>query len=92
MGSYGIAPTRLMGIIAELLSDGKGLAWPEAVAPYRVHLVSLVPNDETVAAYADALYEELAAAASRRCTTTAMRAPARSSRTPTSSAYRTASS
>ncbi len=33
MGSYGIGPTRLMGIIAELLSDGKGLAWPEAVAP-----------------------------------------------------------
>ncbi len=27
-----------------------------------MHLVSLVPNDETVAAYADALYEELAAA------------------------------
>lgn len=62
MGSYGIGPTRLMGIIAECLSDDKGLVWPESVAPYRVHLVSLVPNDPTVVAYADALYEDLIAA------------------------------
>jgi len=62
MGSYGIGPTRLMGIIAECLSDDKGLVWPEAVAPFRVHLVSLVPNDPAVVAYADTLYEELIAA------------------------------
>ncbi len=62
MGSYGIGPTRLMGIIAECLSDEKGLVWPEAVAPFRVHLVSLVPNDAAAVAYADALYEELVAA------------------------------
>ncbi len=62
MGSYGIGPTRLMGIIAECLSDEKGLVWPESVAPFKVHLVSLVPNDPAVVAYADALCEELAAA------------------------------
>lgn len=62
MGSYGIGPTRLMGIIVETLSDAKGLVWPEAVAPFKVHLVSLVPNDPTVAAYADALYADLEAA------------------------------
>lgn len=61
MGSYGIGPTRLMGIIAETLSDAKGLVWPDSIAPYRVHLVSLVPNDATTVAYADALYEELLA-------------------------------
>jgi prolyl-tRNA synthetase len=61
MGSYGIGPSRLMGIIAEILSDDKGLVWPEAVAPYRVHLVSLVPNDGAVVAFADALYDELIA-------------------------------
>jgi prolyl-tRNA synthetase len=59
MGSYGIGPSRVMGIIAECLADEKGLVWPESVAPYRVHLVSLVPNDGTVVAYADALYDEL---------------------------------
>jgi prolyl-tRNA synthetase len=62
MGCYGMGTTRLMGVIVEALADAKGMVWPEAVAPFRVHLVSLVPNDETVVAYADALYEELAAA------------------------------
>lgn len=61
MGSYGIGPTRVMGIITECLSDEKGMIWPEAIAPYRVHLVSLVPNDPTVVAYADTLYDELIA-------------------------------
>ncbi|MDB5190325.1 MAG: putative prolyl-tRNA synthetase, prolyl-tRNA synthetase [Parcubacteria group bacterium] len=61
MGCYGIGPTRSMGIIVETLSDSKGLVWPESVAPFKVHLVSLVPNDPTVVGYADALYEELMA-------------------------------
>ncbi|OGY28283.1 MAG: hypothetical protein A3F33_00155 [Candidatus Woykebacteria bacterium RIFCSPHIGHO2_12_FULL_43_10] len=41
MGCYGIGTSRLMGTIAEVLSDEKGLRWPEEVAPYKVHLVSL---------------------------------------------------
>lgn len=41
MGSYGIGPSRLMGTIAEVMSDGKGLVWPESVAPFRVHLLAL---------------------------------------------------
>lgn len=41
MGSYGIGPGRLMGTIAELLSDDRGLMWPKSVAPYAVHLISL---------------------------------------------------
>lgn len=61
MGSYGIGPGRVMGTIVELLSDEKGIIWPEAVAPYRAHLVNLVPNDQVVTAYADALYGDLAA-------------------------------
>jgi len=58
MGSYGIGPTRLMGIIAETLSDEKGLVWPEEVAPFTYHLVSL-GNDTEVLALADELYETL---------------------------------
>jgi prolyl-tRNA synthetase len=61
LGSYGIGITRVMGTIVEIFSDAKGIVWPEAVAPFRVHLVSLVPNDPTVVGYADALYEELMA-------------------------------
>ncbi|MEK7179172.1 MAG: His/Gly/Thr/Pro-type tRNA ligase C-terminal domain-containing protein, partial [Patescibacteria group bacterium] len=41
MGSYGIGPSRVMGTIAEALSDDKGLVWPSSVAPSQVHLISL---------------------------------------------------
>jgi prolyl-tRNA synthetase len=41
MGSYGIGVSRLMGVIAEKFNDGKGLLWPEAVAPFQVHLLEL---------------------------------------------------
>jgi len=58
MGSYGIGPTRLMGIIAETLSDEKGLVWPEEVAPFTYHLMSL-GNDPDVIALADDLYVAL---------------------------------
>lgn len=61
MGSYGIGPGRVMGTMVELLSDEKGMVWPEAVAPFRYHLVSLAGVDEEVASYADALYHDLTA-------------------------------
>lgn len=41
MGSYGIGPSRVMGLIAEHFSDNKGLVWPVNVAPYHVYLVSI---------------------------------------------------
>ena len=58
IGSYGIGITRAMGVIAEKLSDDKGLVWPESIAPYKVYLVSI--GDQGTAE-ADALYEELTA-------------------------------
>ncbi len=58
MGSYGIGPSRLMGLIAEHFADDKGLVWPEAVAPYKVYLVSI----GDVAEQATELYEKLQAA------------------------------
>ncbi len=56
IGSYGIGVTRAMGVIAEKTSDDKGLVWPEAIAPYKVYLVSI--GDQGVVE-ADKLYEEL---------------------------------
>lgn len=61
MGSYGIGLGRLMGTVVEVLSDEKGIVWPESIAPFLVHLVTMV-SEPTVVAYADALYEELTAA------------------------------
>lgn len=49
MGSYGIGPGRLMGVVAETLSDEKGLVWPLGVSPFSVHLVSLDQSTNTIA-------------------------------------------
>lgn len=58
MGSYGIGPSRLMGLLAEHFADEKGLVWPENVAPYKVYLVSI----GNVAEHATELYEKLQSA------------------------------
>ncbi len=41
MGCYGIGVSRVMGVIAEKLSDDKGLVWPEEVAPFKYHLIAI---------------------------------------------------
>ncbi|MEO6110146.1 MAG: aminoacyl--tRNA ligase-related protein [Candidatus Saccharimonadales bacterium] len=56
MGSYGIGPSRLMGLIAEHFADEKGLVWPENVAPAKVYLVR-IGNEDAIKA-ADDLYEQ----------------------------------
>ncbi len=56
IGSYGVGITRMMGVIAEKMSDDKGLVWPVNIAPYMVYLVSI---GEKGSAEADKLYEEL---------------------------------
>jgi prolyl-tRNA synthetase len=45
MGCYGIGISRLMGVIVEKYNDGKGILWPESVAPFKVHLLSLADAD-----------------------------------------------
>jgi prolyl-tRNA synthetase len=54
MGSYGIGPGRLMGVVVETLSDARGIVWPESIAPFAVHLVEIRAKKE-----ADELYEKL---------------------------------
>jgi prolyl-tRNA synthetase len=58
MGCYGLGLGRLMGTIVEALSDDKGIIWPETVAPFKVHLLSLGDEEETNR-QADKLYKEL---------------------------------
>lgn len=58
LGSYGIGVTRLMGVIAEHFSDGKGLVWPEAVSPFRVYLVQLGEDDAVISACQE-IYDSL---------------------------------
>jgi len=58
MGSYGIGITRVMGVIAEKMSDDKGLIWPENIAPAKVYLVR-IGDSENVVKHADELYQAL---------------------------------
>ncbi len=59
LASYGIGPTRLLGTLVELFHDDKGIVWPESVAPYRVNLIVLHSEDESVIKFADKVYEDL---------------------------------
>ncbi|MFA6397523.1 MAG: aminoacyl--tRNA ligase-related protein [Candidatus Paceibacterota bacterium] len=58
MGSYGIGLGRLMGTIVETLSDDKGIIWPESVAPFKIHLLSL-GEDEKIKEEAEKIYANL---------------------------------
>ena len=55
MGSYGIGPSRVMGMIAEHFSDDKGLVWPENVAPAKVYLVQIGDRSKQLA---EEIYKE----------------------------------
>jgi len=56
MGCYGLGTTRLMGVAVETFSDASGIVWPEALAPFRVHLLSLEADEK-----ADEIYKQFAA-------------------------------
>jgi prolyl-tRNA synthetase len=64
MGCYGIGVSRVLAAVAEEYHDDHGLAWPEALAPYDVHLVVVPGRGEqatAVTAEADRVYDELRA-------------------------------
>lgn len=56
LGSYGIGVTRVMGVVVEKFADDKGLVWPENIAPFKIHLVSI---GEKGAQKADEVYSQL---------------------------------
>lgn len=58
MGSYGIGPARVMGVVAEVLSDEQGLVWPETIAPFKAHLI-LLGNEDFVRTQAEEVYQAL---------------------------------
>ena len=59
MGSYGIGVSRLVGAIIEASHDEAGIVWPDAVAPWRVGLVTMRADDGPSASAADGLYRKL---------------------------------
>lgn len=57
MASYGIGPSRVMGVMVEKFHDDKGIRWPETISPFQVHLLSFGQNEEARKIY-DKLKQE----------------------------------
>ena len=57
MAAYGIGVSRLMAAVVETSNDAMGIIWPESIAPYKIHLLSLDGTDEE----SEKLYRELTA-------------------------------
>jgi len=62
MGSYGVGVSRLVGAIIEASHDDAGIIWPEAVAPWKVGIVTMRADDEASVAAAGRLYDSLKSA------------------------------
>ena len=58
MGCYGIGPSRVLGTIVEVHHDDGGIIWPESVAPFQIHLISLCKDAKDIQ-QADDIYEAL---------------------------------
>jgi prolyl-tRNA synthetase len=61
MGSYGIGPARIVAATIEQFHDEQGIAWPRAVAPFDIELITLGKEGEEARTVADGLYEDLRA-------------------------------
>lgn len=59
MGCYGIGLGRIMGAVAEISHDKKGIIWPESVAPFKVHLLCVKHQVSSVKKLADKIYNSL---------------------------------
>ena len=62
MGCYGIGVSRVVAAVVEEHHDDHGIAWPAALAPYDVHLVSVPGRGDaaaTVIETADRMYDDL---------------------------------
>lgn len=59
MGCYGIGVDRTLAAIAEVYHDDRGIIWPEAVAPFKVHLLSLGEKEEAEKLYNQSLKEDV---------------------------------
>ncbi|RDA86008.1 hypothetical protein CP532_4858 [Ophiocordyceps camponoti-leonardi (nom. inval.)] len=57
MGCYGIGVSRLVGAVAEHMSDKRGLVWPRAIAPFEVVVVPSSPVTPEAVEFYDKLVD-----------------------------------
>ena len=60
MGCYGIGLSRLMGTIAEVHNDERGLIWPAAVAPFDANLLLIGEAKSDLKVFGEKIYQSLA--------------------------------
>ena len=48
MGSYGIGPARLLGVIVELFGNKNSIILPRSVSPYHIHLIPIEEESDVV--------------------------------------------
>lgn len=61
MGCYGIGLGRVMGTVVEVLSDERGIIWPENIAPFKTHVIFLGEKGSGAEKEAEKLCEKLEA-------------------------------
>ena len=61
MGCYGFGPARTAAAAVEQYADEHGIAWPRAIAPFDVELVTLGKPGSDERTFSDGLYAELQA-------------------------------
>lgn len=59
MGCYGIGVSRLLSAIAEQTADDHGLAWPQNIAPFDLHVIPVNMKNELQVTTAEALTTQL---------------------------------
>ena len=59
MGSYGIGISRLVGAIIEAYHDDKGIKWPLSVAPFKIGIINLMPEDDNCSKTSDTIYNKI---------------------------------
>lgn len=59
MGCYGIGVSRIVAAVAEQFQDESGFTWPNAVAPYEVHVVPVNVKDDAQREVGEEIYGQL---------------------------------
>lgn len=59
MGCYGIGISRILSAVVEQHHDSGGILWPNAIAPFNVHLIMVSIKDTEQVRLAEELYRQL---------------------------------
>ncbi len=58
MGCYGMGVTRLVGAVIEQCHDDQGIVWPQALAPFELHVIPInYQKSDSVRSATDELYQ-----------------------------------